>query len=75
MSESAYRIHIEDRAERELKSFEKKTSERIARRIDQLFLDPCGSNCKPLKAPQRDLATSSRRLPGDLRNRKRSVNP
>ena len=49
MSESAYRIQIEDWAERELKSFEKKTRERIARRIDQLILGPCGSNCKPLK--------------------------
>ena len=49
MSESAYRIQIEDRAERELKSFEKKIRERIARRIDQMILDPSGSNCKPLK--------------------------
>ena len=49
MSESAYRVQIEDKAERELKSFEKKICERIARRIDQLILDPRGSNCKPLK--------------------------
>ena len=49
MSEFAYRIQIEDRAERELKSFEKKVRERIARRIDQVILDPRGSNCKPLK--------------------------
>lgn len=49
MSKFAYRIQIEDKAERELKSFEKKTRERIMRNIDQLILNPRGSNCKPLK--------------------------
>ena len=49
MSKSAKGMQIEDEAERELKSFEKKTRERIARRIDRLILDPCCSNCKPLK--------------------------
>ena len=49
MSKSAKGMQIEDEAERELKSFEKKTRERIARRIDRLILDACSSNRKPLK--------------------------
>ena len=45
----AYRIEIQTKAKRQLKSFEGTTQERIRRGIDQLKSDPRGSNCKPLK--------------------------
>lgn len=52
MSEAAYIVQIEDRAEKTLKSLEKQDRERIKRGIDQLKSDPRGSNCKPLKGFQ-----------------------
>ena len=49
MSEVAFIIQIEDRAEKTLKSLEKQDRVRIKRGIDQLKENPRGNNCKPLK--------------------------
>lgn len=49
MSEVAYRIEIEDRAERKLKSLEKQIRLRIVKAVDKLAKNPRANNCKPLK--------------------------
>ena len=49
MSDITYKVQIEDRAEKALKSLEKKNRERARNAIDQLAENPRPNNSKPLK--------------------------